>query len=309
MVETSRSAPTDATLLSVADAESTYRAVNGVQLHVVAAGDDDDPLVVLLHGFPEFWYAWRHQIHPLVEAGYRVIVPDQRGYNLSEKPGAVRAYRTRSLSRDIVDLVAAEGRDSAHIVGHDWGGVVGWDLALRYPAVVDRLAIINAPHPTAYREQLRSNPAQLRRSWYVYWFQIPRIPELVIRLTGSSVLEWALRDTSPPETCAPDTLAHYRRAWAKEGAVTAMLNWYRAAARYPLDHPQDRVAAPTVVIWGEDDTALVPELAIEGHRLCEDGRLELLPETSHWVPHERPDRVTELLLEHLNADDTETLHS
>ncbi len=300
MADAPRSTATDASLCSLDDAESTYRTVNGTDLHVVSAGDEADPLVVLLHGFPEFWYGWHAQIEPLVEAGYRVVVPDQRGYNLSEKPRSVRAYQLRNLSRDIVDLVATEDRDSAHIVGHDWGGTVAWDLGHRYPDVVDRLGILNAPHPMTFREQLRSNPEQLLRSWYVFYFQLPRIPELAVELTGYRLLERALRETSAPGTFSAETLAHYRRAWEGDGTITAMLNWYRAIARYPPNYSRERITAPTIVIWGEDDTALVPELAVEGYRRCEDGRLEYLPETSHWVQHERPERVTALLLDHLS---------
>ncbi|WP_265111563.1 alpha/beta fold hydrolase [Halosolutus halophilus] len=300
MGSTPLSAGTDASLLSALDVESTYRTVNGVRLHVVAAGDEDDPLVVLLHGFPEFWYGWRTQIEPLVEAGFRVLVPDQRGYNLSEKPGSVRAYQQRTVARDVVELVDTEGHESAHVVGHDWGGAVAWDLGLRSPDVVDRLAIVNAPHPAAYREQLRSNPEQLRRSWYAMAFQLPVLPEFACRVADFAVLERALRETSAPGTFPDEVLAHYRRAWGQDGALTGMLNWYRAAARYPPRPLRERVTAPTLVVWGEDDTALVPELAVEGHRYCDDGRLELLPQTSHWVQHERPERLTELLVAHLD---------
>ncbi|MFC4880130.1 alpha/beta fold hydrolase [Halostagnicola sp. GCM10023243] len=290
---------TDASILSFAEATSTSRTVNGVRLHAVTAGDADDPLVVLLHGFPEFWYAWREQIEPLVEAGYRVVVPDQRGYNLSEKPQDVRAYQLRDLSRDIVDLIASEGRETAHVVGHDWGGAVGWDLALRYPDVVDRLAIINAPHPVAFRQQLASNPEQLRRSWYVLAFQLPWLPEGLCRVGDFRLLERALRETASPGTFAEAELAHYRRAWGREGALTGMLNWYRALARYPPDAPRDPLEQPTVVVWGEEDEALVPELGLASVQFCERGRLERLPETSHWVPHEEPERTTDLLLDHL----------
>ncbi|QCS42819.1 alpha/beta fold hydrolase [Natrinema versiforme] len=281
------------------DAESTVRTADGVELHAVVAGDEADPLVVLLHGFPEFWYGWRAQIAPLVEAGYRVLVPDQRGYNLSEKPNGVRAYRTRELSADIADLIATEGRETAHVVGHDWGGMVAWDLARRYPETVDRLAVVNAPHPTAYRRQLRSNPEQLRRSWYAMGFQLPRLPELACRYDDYRLLERALRGTAAPGTFSDADLDRYRRAWDRDGALTGMLNWYRAAARHPSSPPTERVDAPTLVVWGEDDAALVPELAIDSTGFCRESRLELLPETSHWVPHEAAENVTALLREHL----------
>nr|WP_254765112.1 alpha/beta hydrolase [Natrinema marinum] len=282
------------------DAEATERTVNGVRLHVVAAGDETGPLVVLLHGFPEFWYGWRAQLEPLVAAGYRVLVPDQRGYDRSEKPDGVSAYRTHALSRDVVGLLASEGRERAHVVGHDWGGMVAWDLSRRFPERIDRLAVVNAPHPTAYLRALFASPEQLRRSWYAAWFQVPRLPEVVCRLGDYRVLERALRGTAPPGTFSDEDLARYRRAWDRDGAITGMLNWYRAAARYPPIRPPDRVDAPTLVVWGEEDTALLPSLAVDSATFCADARLEFLPGVSHWVPHEAPARLSELLLEHLS---------
>jgi len=299
--ETASSEMLDAAIPSAVDATSSRRRVNGTELHVVAAGDETAPLVVLLHGFPEYWYGWRAVIAPLVDAGYRVLVPDQRGYNRSEKPDGVRAYRTIVLSQDIVDLIATESCDTAHVVGHDWGGVVAWDLACRYPEVVDRLAIVNAPHPTAYRRQLLSNLEQLRRSWYAICFQPPWIPERACRYDDYRLLERALRRTAAPETFTDAELARYRRAWSRDGAVTGMLNWYRAALRYPPQLPTDRVDAPTLVVWGEDDTALVPSLAVDSAGFCATSHLELLPATSHWVAHEAPDRLCEFLIEHLEG--------
>jgi pimeloyl-ACP methyl ester carboxylesterase len=280
------------------DANSSRRTVNGIELHVVTAGDRADPLVVLLHGFPEYWYEWRSQIGPLVDAGYRVLVPDQRGYNRSEKPDGVRAYRTAELARDVVALIATEERDAAHVVGHDWGGVVAWYLACRFPGAVDRLAVVNAPHPTAYRRQLLANLEQLRRSWYAVCFQLPWLPEFACRYDEYHLLERALRETAAPGTFTETDLARYRRSWSRTRALTGMLNWYRAATRYPPIPAIDRVAAPTLVVWGEDDSALVPALAVDSAAFCAEHRLEILPGVSHWVPHEEPERLTELLLEH-----------
>ncbi len=290
----------EATVSSV-ELDSSRRTVNGIDLHVVAAGDESAPLVVLLHGFPEFWYGWRRVIGPLVDAGYRVVVPDQRGYNRSEKPDGVGSYRLTELTRDVVELIGTEDRERAAVVGHDWGGMVAWSVAAHHPEVVDRLTIVNAPHPTAYQRQLVSNPAQLRRSWYALWFQVPWLPERVARYDDYRVLERALRGTAAPGTVRDDELARYRRAWDRTGALTAMLNWYRAAARYPPRSPTEPIEPPTLVVWGEDDVALVPSLAVDSAMLCADGRLELLPETSHWVPHEAPARLTDEILAHLAA--------
>ncbi|WP_226482982.1 alpha/beta fold hydrolase [Natrinema amylolyticum] len=303
MGATSRSMVTSGEIGSVipstVDAESTYRTVNGIELHVVAAGDETDPLVVLLHGFPEFWYSWRSQIAPLVEAGYRVLAPDLRGYNLSEKPTGVRPYRIRESSRDVADLIATEDRDAARVVGHDWGGMVAWDLGLHRPETVDRLAVVNAPHPTAYRRQLVSNPEQLRRSWYAAAFQLPWLPEFACRYADYRLLERALRETAAPGAFSDDDLARYRRAWDRDGALTGMLNWYRATARYPPSPSTDRVDVPTLVVWGEADAALVSELAVDSAGFCSESRLELLPDASHWVHHEKSERVTDILREHL----------
>jgi pimeloyl-ACP methyl ester carboxylesterase len=299
-IDTTAGPRTDASVLDVPSAESAYRRVNGVDLHVVEAGDPDDPLVVLLHGFPEFWYGWREQIGPLVDAGYRVLVPDQRGYAHSEKPAGVRSYRRRELVGDVAELVRTEGRESAHVVGHDWGALVAWDLARRRPGLVDRLGIVNAPHSMAFRRALRSNPEQLWRSRYVLYFQLPRIPERRARRDDFARWTRALR-AARPGTFDPTDVERYRTAWRREGAPGAMLNWYRAAARYPDEPSRERVAAPTLIVWGEDDRALVPELAKRSLDRCENARLERFPGATHWVHHEYPERISDLLTAHLGG--------
>ena len=290
-----------APLPDVPTVERTYRDVNGVSLHVVAAGDPNDPLVVFLHGFPEFWYQWHDYIEPFVEAGYRVVVPDQRGYNRSERPAGVRPYRLTELSGDIVDLVATEDRETAHVVGHDWGAIVAWDLALRHPETVDRLGIINVPHPKVFQQVIRSNLTQLRKSWYVFFFQIPGLPQWVLRRDDYEFLAAAMRDGSRPGTFSDSELDRYRRAWAGEGTVTAMINWYRALVRHGEAPPRERVQAPTRIIWGENDRALVPELAPKSLSYCDDGELKQFSDATHWIPHEHPERVSGLLLDHLGS--------
>ena len=292
-------ATTDAAILDAVPAESDYREVNGVELHVVTAGDPDGPLVVLLHGFPDFWYGWRPQVPALVEAGYRVLVPDQRGYNLSEKPAGLDAYRMGALSRDIGALVGSEGRESAHVVGHDWGAAVAWDLALRRPESVDRLGVVNVPHPTVMERALKSNPRQLLRSWYMFYFQLPGLPEWFLGRDDAGGVVAVLESTSKPGAFTETDLAHYRAAWRREGAVGAAIDWYRALVRRPDAPPRQRVDAPTVVLWGEDDDALLPEMAPESVRYCEDGTLVRFPNNSHWVHREAVETVNDHLLDHL----------
>jgi len=297
-VSAGRSAP----LPDVPSAASTFREVNGVELHVVAAGDPDDPLVVLLHGFPEFWYGWRDQVARLVEAGYRVLVPDQRGYNRSDCPVGLDAYRLSELSGDVVALMHTEGRDSARVVGHDWGAMVGWTVALRHPDAVDRLAVCNVGHPTAFREVLWASPEQLRRSWYAYLFQLPRIPEWLSSRGDFAALVDAMRESAESGTFTDRDFERYRAAWRRDGALRGMIDWYRAATRRPERPPRTEVDPPTLIVWGENDEALVPALAPASLGYCRDGRLELFPDASHWVQHERPGRVGELLLEFLGEE-------
>jgi pimeloyl-ACP methyl ester carboxylesterase len=277
------------------------REANGIRLHVVTAGDPDDPLVVLLHGFPEFWYGWHRQLRALVDDGFRVLVPDQRGYNRSEKPPAVTDYRLESLSQDVVSLVEGEGRDSAHVVGHDWGGLVAWDLARRVPGVVDRLGIVNVPHLSAYTRTLRSNPRQLARSWYALFFQLPLVPEWLAAQRDFALWTALLRRSTPRGTFSDADLACYRRAWRRPRAPRAMHDWYRALLRYSTMPTRERVDAPVLLVWGAQDAALVPDLAERSLEYCRAGRLARFPDAGHFVHHERPADVGRALSDHLRA--------
>lgn len=290
-----------ASLVGVASAESSMRAVNGVRIHTVAVGDPDDPLVVLLHGFPEYWYGWHRQIARLVDAGYRVLVPDQRGYNRSDKPAGTRAYRISALSRDVAGLVESAGRASAHVVGHDWGALVAWDVARRHPSVVDRLCTMNTPHYSAYRRVVRSNLRQLFRSSYAVFFQLPRLPEWFAKRDDFAAWRGILRKATRPGTFTDADIDRYRRAWGRPDAPRAMIDWYRALVRYG-DHPeQERVDAPTLVLWGEHDAALLPELAELSLEYCPNGRLERWDDAGHFVQHDRPERVARQLVDHLGG--------
>jgi pimeloyl-ACP methyl ester carboxylesterase len=236
-----------------------YADVGDVRLHYVEAGDG--PLVVLLHGFPEFWYGWRLQIAPLAAAGFRVVAPDLRGYNLSSKPDGVGAYGAGELAADVRGLIHERGAESALLVGHDWGGTAAWTLAMNHPEVVDRLAILDAAHPRKLNEGLR-HPSQLRRSWYFFYFQLPDLPERHVQANDWEFLQDFLRDAQPPYT--PEELQRYIEAWAQPGAATAMINYYRFAVRHSAGEIRP-VTAPTLVIWGGSDRYLGPTLAEPHH--------------------------------------------
>lgn len=268
---------------------------NGVALHVVEVGPEDGPLVILLHGFPEFWYGWRRQIGPLATAGFRVASPDQRGYNLSAKPAGVRAYDLDILAADIVGLADALGRDRVSLVGHDWGGIVAWWAASRHPDRVERLGVLNAPHPAVARPYLLRHPGQLLRSWYVGFFQIPGVPEALLRADDHAALRRSLQGTSRPGTFTAAELDAYAEAWSEPGALTGMVNWYRALPRFRAEGGA-RVAAPTLLLWGVRDRFLEIGLAEESLALCDRGRLVRFENATHWVHLEEPDAINEALI-------------
>ena len=283
------------------DATSDYVDVGDVTLHTVVAGPEDGPPVVLLHGFPECWYGWRHQIQPLVDAGFRVLVPDQRGYNLSSKPDGVDAYGIDLLAGDVVGLLAALDHDEAALVGHDWGAAVAWWVALHHPDRLSRLGILNVPHPTVFDRTLRRNPRQQLKSWYVLFFQLPRLPERLARLNDWAIPTRALRDSARPGTFSGTDLARYRRAWAVPGAYTAMVNWYRAIARERPSPRATRVEVPTRILWGAGDQFLAREMARESLAFCEAGSLRYFEDATHWVQHEEPTAVATELVEHCSS--------
>ena len=274
--------------------------VHGLRLHCVEAGAG--PLVVLLHGFPEFWYAWRHQIPAVADAGYRVVAPDLRGYNTSDKPPRVRDYRPRVLAQDVADLVVALGAGSAAVVGHDWGGGLAWLLAMQHPERIERLVVLNAPHPIRLLKGLR-NPRQLRRSWYMLAFQAPWLPERLVAARDFRALRRALRQqpTRPGAFTAQD-IDRYVVAAAQPGALRAAINYYRAAFRAnPLAqaHGLRRVDIPTLIIWGDKDRSLGRELAEPDRDWVPDVRVERIAEASHWVQADDPERVNQLIVDFL----------
>jgi len=271
-----------------------YVPTNGLRLHVVQAGPATGPLVVLLHGFPEYWASWRAQLAALAAAGYRVWAPDQRGYNRSDKPPGLAAYALPTLAADIIGLLDAAGARQAHLVGHDWGGIVAWYLAAHYPGRVAGTTIINVPHPAVVAPNLWRVPSQLARSWYIGFFQLPRLPERLVQRRNWRFGERALLGTSRPGTFSAAEVARYKVAWAQPGALTAMLNWYRAL-RLPSGH-WPRIRGPVQIIWGRQDTFLDAQLAEFSLAQCANAQLHYFPEATHWVQLEEAAAVNDLIL-------------
>lgn len=276
-------------------------SVNGIRLHYVEAGSG--PLVVLLHGFPEFWYSWRHQIPALAEAGFRVLAPDLRGYNLSDKPPGVSAYRVEVLLEDVAGLIHRAGEEKASLAGHDWGGVLAWFFAMRHPEMVDRLLILNAPHPAAYRRELRSW-TQLRKSWYVFLFQVPGLAELLIGAGDYDLVGRMLRrQPVHREAFSPEDVRHYKHALARPGALAAALNYYRAMGN-PM-HRSERetvpIAAPTLLLWGERDAFLSIRLTEGLNAWVPNLRVVRFPDVSHWIQNDAPERVNRSMIDFLRG--------
>lgn len=277
-----------------------FVALPSLRLHVAQAGPAGGPPVVLLHGFPEFWWGWRRQFGPLAAAGHRVIAPDQRGYNLSDKPRGLAAYSLDRLAEDVVALLDALGLGRAPIVGHDWGAAVAWWTAIRFPERVERLAILNTPHPAAFRRLLRTDADQRRRSRYMLYFQLPWLPERKLAAGGFQPFRAIFRRSSRRGTFAAGELDRYAEAAARPGALAGMLAWYRAALRRPPRRlPSLAVAPPTLILWGLEDVALSPALIEPSAAFCREVEVVRIPGAGHWVQHEAADEVNARLLDFL----------
>jgi epoxide hydrolase 4 len=270
--------------------EHRFVVANGLRFHTVQAGAG--PLVLLLHGFPEFWYSWRHQL-PVLSLQFRVVAVDLPGYNLTERPR--HGYLLPRLVGDVAALIGALGYERAHVVGHDWGGVIAWTLGMYAPARVERLAILNAPHPGVYMRELHRNPAQRLRSWYVLLFQVPGLAEWLLGRDRCRALVTMLRRSAVVQEAFTDQdLEAYRRVFERPGALTAALSYYRALGRVGLRNMSRAVRviqAPTHVVWGLRDVALVPELTEGLEAWVPRLSVVRVPDSGHWIQQERPDLV------------------
>ncbi|XGV98628.1 MAG: alpha/beta fold hydrolase [Leptolyngbya sp. BL-A-14] len=276
---------------------------NGINLHYVAQGEG--PLMLMLHGFPEFWYSWRHQI-PEFARDHKVVALDLRGYNDSDKPEAQSAYVMAEFIKDVKGVIEGLGYDRCILVGHDWGGMIAWSFAYAYPEMVERLIVLNLPHPAKFAEGLRT-PQQLLKSWYIAFFQLPILPELLIQLDDFRMLEQAFRGMAIDQSAFTDAdIEAYKNAFAKRGALTSAINYYRNVfAQLSIERSWGILTTPTLMIWGEEDTALGKELTYGTEKYVQDFRIRYIPNCSHWVQQEQPQLVNQLMREFLGETGVE----
>jgi len=271
---------------------------NGIKLHYVTQGEG--ALMLFLHGFPEFWYSWRHQI-PEFAKDYKVVAVDLRGYNDSDKPQAQSAYVMSEFVEDVKGVIEGLGYESCILVGHDWGGAIAWSFAYAYPELVSRLIVMNLPHPAKFSSGLKT-PQQMLKSWYIAFFQIPFLPEFLIQLDDYRLIEEAFRGMAINQSAFTDAdIEQYKNAFAKRGALTGAINYYR---NLPTYLSQKKVwgilKMPTLMIWGEDDRALGKELTYGTEEYVQDLQIRYIPNCSHWVQQEQPQLVNQMMREFLD---------
>ena len=278
----------------------------GVKLHYVEKGDPSKPLLLLLHGFPAFWYCWHYQIKALSK-DYWVVAVDMRGYGESDKPEGKENYTKDLIAQDLFHLVLSLGRQSCAVIGHDWGGVIAYRLAALRPTLVQKLIIINAPQSDTMDELLQTSWDQMFRSWYIYFFQLPRLPEQVIQLNDFDMFDRMFRENPSAQHHFPQEMIDaYKYTFGQPGALTPPLNYYRQNSGWswsrdgPVEVPH--ITCPVQVIWGEKDRALSPMLATMAARHADRFSVRFLPHASHWAMMEEPDQVNTFIREFIQNE-------
>ncbi len=276
-----------------------YLITNTVCLHYVRQGEGK--LMLFLHGFPEFWYSWRYQI-PEFAQDYQVVAVDLRGYNNSDKPQGIKNYTVEELEQDILGLIQGLGYENCILVGHDWGGGIAWSFAHHYPEKIEKLIVMNCPHPAKFAQALQQNPRQILKSAYIAFFQLPLLPELLFQWNNYQLLTDAFRQTTFDQNVfLSEDLEHYKNAAAKRGALNAMLNYYRA-----LPHSLSKqsywqpLEIPTLLIWGKDDPFLGQELNDHLEAYVKNLQVKYIANCSHWVQQEKPGLVNQAMREFLS---------
>jgi len=277
---------------------SNFITANNINLHYVTQGSGR--LMLMLHGFPEFWYSWRHQI-PEFAQDYQVVALDLRGYNESDKPEAKSAYVMAEFIKDIEKVIQELGYEKCILVGHDWGGAIAWSFAYKYPEMVEKLIVMNIPHPAKFMEGL-GTPEQLLRSWYIFFFQLPFLPELMFQFDDYQAITSIFKDIAVNKSVFTEAdLAAYKEAIAKPGALTSMINYYRNILPGFFDDQEWNILQiPTLMIWGEEDKALGKELTYGTEEYVENFQIRYIPNCGHSLQQEQPQLVNQYMREFLD---------
>jgi pimeloyl-ACP methyl ester carboxylesterase len=282
-----------------------YAQLDGLRLHYAECGRENDKLVILLHGFPEFWYSWRHQL-PALGRKFHVVAPDMRGYNLSDKPSRVEDYRMELLVEDVIGLIQHFDASKAAIVGHDWGAGVAWAVAKEHPEQVASLAVMQVPPAAVWRKN--SSVRQLLRSWYMFFFQLPKLPEWAISRKDFSGIDRTFRERVVRKgTFSESDIEHYKQAMRQPGALTAGINYYRANVGRIMFRADDdeskedrRISVPTLFIFAEQDFAIIPRTVRGVENYVSGPYHEVrIPDSGHWVQNEAVNEVNAALIEFL----------
>lgn len=287
----------------MSEVQFDYAQIGGVKLHYATAGDGER-LVVLLHGFPEFWYSWRHQIAALSDE-YTVVAPDMRGYNLSDKPPRVEDYQMDKLVDDVIGLIRYFGRERAAIVGHDWGALVAWSIAQTHPEAVWKLCAMQVPPTSVWRRN--QTVKQLLASWYMFFFQIPALPEWLLSRNDFALLANGLKtSTAETDVFTDEVIAEYKKTWREDHALSSALNYYRANILQRLfvgKSDDEKIKVPTLFIYGEKDQAVLRQ-TVKGVGDAVDAAFSeiRIPDAGHWVQQEAPEIVTDSLREFLTEE-------
>ncbi|QJD97771.1 alpha/beta hydrolase [Mucilaginibacter robiniae] len=270
--------------------------VNGIRLHTLQEGEGNTETIIFLHGFPEFSYAWHKQLPFFATQGFHALAPDQRGYNLTSKPKGVKAYMLENAVEDLAAFIKKITSEKITLVGHDWGGGVAWIFAFKYPELLKKLVILNMPHPQVQSQNFKTSPKQMLKSWYVGFFQLRIIPEVVCRAYNFKFLEWTFLKSSNAGTFSQHDLQQYKQAWRQPRALTNMLNWYRAFKYIPTQN-YGKINVPTLIIWGKKDIYLSAEMAQQSVNWCTNGKMVMLDDATHWLHHEKTAEVNKLILD------------
>ena len=285
-----------------------FANINGIKMHYVTIGEG--PLIVFLHGFPEFWRSWKNQIS-FFSKKFKVVALDMRGYGETERPVKVGEYRIEKLARDVTELIDSLGQKKATVVGHDWGGAVAWATAMMNPSFVEKLIVMNAPHPAIVQRNAFRNYAQMQKSWYMFFFLLEKAPEKVLSSNNFEILKHMFEiSIKRKDRFSLSDIEEYVSSWSKEGGITGGLNYYRANLNEEFwgnlgeSIPFPKIKIPTLQIWAEDDMFLGKELTEGTKEFVVDApfSLNVIPNCGHWVQQEAPEEVNQIMEEFLLND-------